>query len=129
MGLPALKTEMLECRERIERRALQEKKINHLTTAVKLPSQDMLPSLFQKKFRMNRMCWLTVSHAAQAMCLPALRALLLSRRAAEPVQSRLWLWLPAERQRATMAVLERWEWFRCREHWASRVRVGKRTVR
>jgi hypothetical protein len=74
MGLLALQKEMLERLERTAPRALQEKKINHSTMAVMLPSRDMPSFRFQQKFRMSRMGWLTLCHAAQAMCLPALRA-------------------------------------------------------
>jgi hypothetical protein len=39
-----------------------------------LPSRDMPLFLFQQEFQMKRMGWLTLCHAAQAMCLAALRA-------------------------------------------------------
>ncbi len=92
-----------------------------------LPSRDMPASRFRQKIRMNRMCWLMVCRAPQAMCFPALRALLLSRRAAEPDRKRLSLKRPVAQPKATMVDLEDWVWFRCRGNRAARVREGKRT--
>jgi hypothetical protein len=70
MVVPVLKKEMPEHPEQTVRRALQEKKINHSTMAVMLPSWGMLGARFRQKFEMKRMGLSMVCHAAQAMCLP-----------------------------------------------------------